>query len=104
MLHLGQKTEIPLNGVKVSSQKNAARAHGTLSNGCDSFVFPHSGKNITVWYYNPGITPTTPVVFVMHGVKRNGQKYRDSWVEYAQKRRFLVLVPEFSKERGTRGT
>jgi hypothetical protein len=83
--------------IAVSSQ-NAVCAKDTLSNGYGSFIFANSGKNITVWYYNPGIIPTTPVVFVMHGAERNGQEYRNSWVEYAQKGRFLLLVPEFSKE------
>lgn len=44
----------------VSSQ-NTAGDSGTLSDGYGSFVFAHSGKHITVWYHNPGITPTTPV-------------------------------------------
>lgn len=80
------------------SLQNVAFAADTLSNGCGSFNFADSGKNVTVWYYNPGITLNTPVVFVMHGVERNGQAYRNSWVEYAQKGRFLLLVPEFSQD------
>lgn len=68
-----------------------------LSDGAGSFVFSNSGKNIKVWYYNPGIRPKTRVVFVLHGVKRNGREYRDSWAEYARTGDFLLLVPEFDK-------
>jgi len=46
-----------------------------------------------------------PVVFVMHGVKRNGETYRDNWVAHAEAGKFLVVVPEFSTQHfpGSRG-
>jgi poly(3-hydroxybutyrate) depolymerase len=37
-----------------------------------------------------------PVVFVMHGVRRNAEEYRDQWHELAETYRFLLVVPEFS--------
>jgi pimeloyl-ACP methyl ester carboxylesterase len=39
-----------------------------------------------------------PVLFVMHGVRRNGERYRNEWVSYAEKEKALLLVPEFSVE------
>lgn len=38
-----------------------------------------------------------PVVFVMHGVNRNANDYRDQWHELAVEHDFLLLVPEFSQ-------
>jgi len=74
-----------------------------LNKGSGSFVFKDSQGNpdkpITVYYYNPEESKANvPVVFVMHGVKRNGQEYRDSWVEHAKQEKFLLLVPEFSEK------
>lgn len=37
-----------------------------------------------------------PVVFVMHGVRRNADEYRDQWNDLAEAHRFLLVVPEFS--------
>ena len=81
----------------------AITAVNRLDAGSGSFVFsdPHGnkGKPITVWYYKPEESDANiPVVFVMHGVKRNGQEYRDSWVEHAEREKFVLLVPKFSKE------
>jgi hypothetical protein len=70
-----------------------------LKSGSGSFIFetPQEKKSIRVWYYKPkSFKKTTKIVFVMHGVKRDGEKYRDAWLPYAKKKRFLLLVPEFS--------
>ena len=37
-----------------------------------------------------------PVVFVMHGVRRNADEYRDQWYDLAEAHQFLLVVPEFS--------
>lgn len=34
----------------------------------------------------------------MHGTKRNGETYRDAWLSHARNGRFLLLVPEFTKQ------
>ena len=80
-----------------------AGAVNQLTSGSGSFVFADSlgnkNKPITVWYHKPKESnASVPVVFVMHGVKRNGREYRDSWVEHAEKGNFLLLVPEFSEK------
>ncbi|MBF2055149.1 MAG: hypothetical protein IGS03_16995 [Candidatus Sericytochromatia bacterium] len=79
----------------------SATARDALRAGSGSFVFSPSRTTtqLQVWYYHPpNLRPEDPIVFVMHGVKRNGQKYRDSWVKHAQNKRFLLLVPEFSQQ------
>ena len=72
-----------------------------LPDGNGSFIFTDQANSyppITVWYYKPPhLKKDSKIVFVMHGVKRNGQTYRDSWIKHASKYHFLLLVPEFSK-------
>ena len=43
-----------------------------------------------------GLAADRPVVFVMHGTRRNASDYRDQWHELAMEHDFLVVVPEFS--------
>jgi poly(3-hydroxybutyrate) depolymerase len=45
----------------------------------------------------PALTPERPVVFVMHGMGRNADEYRDQWHQLALKYDFLLIVPEFSE-------
>ncbi|MEX0695069.1 MAG: hypothetical protein WD075_11540 [Rhodospirillales bacterium] len=53
---------------------------------------------INVWYHLPSETGAdVPVVFIMHGVNRNARDYRDNWITAADRGRFLILAPEFSK-------
>ena len=40
---------------------------------------------------------TCPMVFVLHGMKRNASDYRDYWVPLADHYNFLVIAPEFSQ-------
>ena len=43
------------------------------------------------------LAPDRPVVFVMHGMKRNAAEYRDQWHDLAMEHDFLLVVPEFSE-------
>ena len=72
-----------------------------LKIGANQFIFQHhDGKltrPVTVWTYRPKqMVPDARVLFVMHGVQRDGQRYRDEWRAYAEKDSALLLVPEFS--------
>ena len=40
-------------------------------------------------------TPNTPVLFVHHGVGRNGGDYRDYWLSLVDEADLLVVAPEF---------
>jgi poly(3-hydroxybutyrate) depolymerase len=42
-------------------------------------------------------SPETPVLFVHHGVKRNGADYRDYWLPLVDEADLLVVVPEFTE-------
>lgn len=59
----------------------------------------HSHVPLTVWCHKPPRwSEMSPVVFVMHGIKRNARKYLKVWRKYANRHNFLLLVPEFSKQ------
>ncbi len=66
--------------------------------GRSEFVFEQGGKHVRVRHFVPeGFTADTPIVFVLHGVLRNGEQYLKDWMPYASERRFLLVVPEFSQ-------
>lgn len=74
-----------------------------VSDGAGDFVFvdPQGNpkKPIRVYYYRPQkFNKDGTVVFVMHGVSRNADGYRDVWSKYAEAKGFLILAPEFSQE------
>ncbi len=53
-------------------------------------------RKIKVWTYRPdGFGPNSPIVIVMHGVKRDGEGYRDAWIPPSRAHGFLLIVPEF---------
>lgn len=64
--------------------------------GSNSFTYTDGNKKFKVWYYNPNKNKNIPILFVMHGIKRNARDYRDEWVRYAKKNNFMLIVPEFS--------
>ena len=44
---------------------------------------PFEGKSVKVFYHIPsGEISSMPVLFVMHGMDRNGDEYRDQWVQF----------------------
>jgi poly(3-hydroxybutyrate) depolymerase len=71
------------------------------------FVFTGwDGPDLPVYYQLPDtVTSETPVVFVMHGVNRDADRYRDEWAALARRHGFIAIVPQFSREDfpGSRG-
>ena len=65
----------------------------------DVFSFSiDSIKDISVFYFTPkSINKDTRLVVVMHGRKRNGEEYRDQWIDHAKELNLVVIVPEFSE-------
>jgi poly(3-hydroxybutyrate) depolymerase len=58
-----------------------------------------AAPNVPVWYLRPpGISSAAPVVFVMHGVGRDADRYLAEWAPLAVQHGFVVVVPEFTKE------
>ncbi|QJR12269.1 hypothetical protein DSM104443_03354 [Usitatibacter rugosus] len=42
--------------------------------------------------------PDDPVVLVQHGINRNGDDYRDFWIDAAERHRLLIVAPTFPAE------
>ena len=56
------------------------------------------GPALPVYYQLPErVGPETPVVFVMHGVNRDADRYRDEWADLARRHDFIAVVPQFSR-------
>lgn len=73
----------------------------TLPTGPSAFTLadprPNPPRTVTVYTYRPAAAgPDAPILIVMHGIKRNGEDYRDHWVETAERHGAIVAVPEFS--------
>lgn len=68
--------------------------------GKTQFTFDDwAGPALTVYVTEPpDLEPETPLVFVMHGRRRNADEYRDQWHELAREHGFVLVVPEFSNE------
>ena len=72
---------------------------GSFARGSGWFMFKNwAGPPITVWTYAPesGSLSDLPVVVVMHGVNRDGDRYRDEWIEAARAHDLIILAPAFS--------
>ena len=57
------------------------------------------GRPLRVWTYAPTQADLSalPIVVVMHGVRRDADRYRDEWAALAQVNRFIVVAPEFTR-------
>jgi len=89
-------------GLFVALSLTASIGHASLlpkESGSFSFTVPQSAKKMTVFSYLPaGADANTPVVFVLTGLNRNADTYRDSWVENAKKYKLIVIAPQFSEQ------
>ncbi len=55
-------------------------------------------KNIKVWTYKSETWEEgDPIVFVMHGTKRNAKEYRDVWAKLVGQKHIFILAPEFKR-------
>lgn len=59
----------------------------------------HADRELTVHTYRPArCDARCPLQFVLHGVGRNANGYRDYWVEAAERHGFVVVSPLFTRE------
>ncbi len=78
-----------------------APTRAELLAGAGEYQFHNAdtGQPVQVYYFKPdGYSADTPVVVLLHGIKRNAQEYRDGWIDIARRRKLLVLAPLFSRE------
>lgn len=77
--------------------------------GAGNFAFVDergdASKRMTIYTYLPhGISvQAVPIVFVLHGVSKNAQTYRDTWIPLADRHGFMVIAPLFDREQWSRG-
>ncbi len=54
---------------------------------------------VQVFAHKPAaFNPNSPILIVLHGYKRNADRYRDDWVQHAEALGALLLAPEFSQQ------
>ncbi len=76
----------------------------TLPAGEGMFVYdqyaPFADRPLEIHYYIPvhGERENMPIIFVFQGADRNYTYLLDAWKEEAEKRKFMVFVPQFEKE------
>ncbi len=76
-----------------------AAAAASIPSGSGRLEFRHGGRVFPVWTHLPATASVEArIVFVHHGVGRNGAEYRDQWVATAERDGFLLVVPEFTRE------
>jgi len=68
-----------------------------------SFLVPAGTEakpvDMRIWYSKPdNVTPDTRIIMVMHGGRRDADKYRDYWGAYAKQHKVLIAAPEISEE------
>ena len=72
-------------------------------NTTGSFIFtpqaPLNRNPLKVFYHIPdGDITTMPILISLHGASRNGESYRDYWIQMANEHGFMVIAPEFTTE------
>lgn len=59
----------------------------------------NANKPIRVFTYVPSAaTVDSPILFVMHGVNRNAEAYRDDWIAQADRFNVILFAPEFRSQ------
>ncbi|GLK52520.1 hypothetical protein [Maricaulis virginensis] len=88
----------------LSMMTGTALAQGTdasfaIPSGRASLIYSGwGGPDLTVETYRPENLPAdAPVIFVMHGVNRNPDDYRDAWIELADACGLAIIAPGFDR-------
>ncbi|MDD7914667.1 alpha/beta fold hydrolase [Polaribacter ponticola] len=81
-----------LKGISFGQEKK-----NKIKSGSGSFTikggFNNEKDSIKIFYYKPNFS----VIIVVPGGGRNGDDYRDNWIDLANKYNLLVLSPSYSK-------
>jgi hypothetical protein len=85
---------------KTEAPKDKTPTEYSIKEGTGNFTYtdyqPLADKPVKVLYYNPG-EKTSKVLIVMHGNSRGAQSYFNSMKTYAEKHKFMLIVPEFTE-------
>ncbi|RRO20288.1 hypothetical protein [Flavobacteriaceae bacterium 14752] len=88
------------------TEPNGSSSQINVGTGFYSFNYEASNSNIAmdIHYHIPDADLSTmPILFVFHGGGRNAVEYRNSWIEEANNREFIVIAPKFSSTDFPRG-
>jgi poly(3-hydroxybutyrate) depolymerase len=71
-----------------------------LAHGSSQIAFSGwSGPELPVFVHKPETSgANSRIVFVMHGVLRDGDRYRDEWRDLAEKHDLIIVVPTFGRK------
>jgi poly(3-hydroxybutyrate) depolymerase len=77
-----------------------AKECAPLAHGSSQIAFSGwSGPELPVFVYKPeSAGANSRIVFVMHGVLRDGDRYRDEWRDLAEKHDLIIVVPTFGRK------
>lgn len=95
LLHLAWSTVLLLFAVPA-----AASSCEPIPRGSSQITFSGwAGPTLPVFLHHPqSAGADSPIIFVMHGVNRDGDRYRDEWRDLAEQHGFIVVVPNFGRE------
>ncbi len=72
-----------------------------LANNVFRLIYEHTNnknKPISLFIVVPfGQSPSTHVVFIMHGINRNAEDYIAPWRDFAIRNNFIAIAPQFSE-------
>jgi len=85
------------------AEKNLKINEIVLNRGSGAFIIEGGiGKidnHIKVYYHKPAnYHPDSKILFVIPGAGRNGDSYRDTWIEASEKHSILILSPQYPEE------
>src|SRR5680860_1284571 len=87
---------------KTSNSEKEPPSKINIKTGSGKFTIEGGNKktdSIIIHYYKPNnFKNTSAVVYVIPGGGRNGDDYRDSWIEKAEEYNVLVLSPEYNEK------
>ena len=74
-----------------------------INEGSGSFIINggkgHENVDLTVYYHKPKtFNKSTKVLLVIPGSGRNGDDYRDSWIQTSEKHNVLILSPSYPEK------
>jgi len=90
----------PACGMTLTPKRDYPLEPSALEIGAGAFVTRggrgDENKRVTVHYYKPhSFTPQSRVLLVIPGAGRDGDEYRDAWIETAERKSLLVASPSY---------
>jgi poly(3-hydroxybutyrate) depolymerase len=82
------------------AQRAAAGECPAIAEGSSQVSFAGwAGPELPVYLHRPSESGAdSPIVFVMHGVNRDGDRYRDEWRGLSEQHGFIVAAPNFGRD------